>query len=74
MEIWKTIQYLNQIRKTLCRKESIADQWQEVEIISDGVAYRSILTGRERGKNTKLVFGTVRLDLTKILRRSGNGQ
>lgn len=47
---------------------------QEVEIISNGVAYRSILTGRERGKNTKLVFGTVRLDLTKILRRSGNGQ
>ena len=46
---------------------------QEVDIISDGVAYRSILTGRERGKNTKLVFGTVRLDLTKILRRSGNG-
>ena len=46
---------------------------QQVEIISDGVAYRSILTGRERGKNTKLVFGTVRLDLTKILRRSGNG-
>jgi len=45
-----------------------------VEIISDGVAYRSILTGRERGKNTKLVFGTVRLDLTKILRRGGNGQ
>ena len=36
---------------------------QEVDIISDGVAYRSILTGRERGKNTKLVFGTVRLDL-----------
>jgi hypothetical protein len=47
---------------------------QEVEIISDGVSYRSILTGRERGKNTKLIFGTVRLDLTKILRRSGNGQ
>jgi hypothetical protein len=45
-----------------------------VDIISDGVAYRSILTGRERGKNTKLVFGTVRLDLTKILRRGGNGQ
>jgi hypothetical protein len=47
---------------------------QEVEIISDGVSYRSILTGRERGKNTKLIFGTVRLNLTKILRRSGNGQ
>ena len=35
--------------------------------------YRSIFTGRERGKNTKLVFGTVRLDLTKILRRQENG-
>ncbi|MBR2894240.1 MAG: hypothetical protein IKC03_01100 [Oscillospiraceae bacterium] len=42
---------------------------QEVDIISDGEMYRSILTGRERGKTTKLIFGTVRLDLTKILRR-----
>lgn len=46
---------------------------QEVDIISDGVAYRSILTGRERGESTKLIFGTIRLDLTKILRRVGNG-
>lgn len=42
---------------------------QKVQIISDGVSYTSILTGREIGKNTKLIFGTVRLDLTKILRR-----
>ena len=46
---------------------------QVADIISDGVCYRSILTGRERGRNTKLVFGTVRLDLTKILRRKENG-
>lgn len=44
---------------------------QIVNVISDGNSYQSILTGRERGKNTKLIFGTVRLELTKILRRNG---
>ncbi|MCX4307618.1 MAG: hypothetical protein OSJ69_17645 [Acetatifactor sp.] len=57
---------------TLVRPEEM-EFGQVVNIISDGVAYESILTGRERGKNTKLVFGTVRLDLTKILRRQENG-
>lgn len=42
---------------------------QVAQIISDGVSYSSILTGREIGKQTKLIFGTIRLDLTKILRR-----
>lgn len=46
---------------------------QIVNVISEGVSYESILTGKEVGKNTKLIFGTVRLDLTKILRRNGNG-
>ena len=50
------------------------DFGQEVKIISKGISYTSILTGREIGKNTKLIFGTVRLDLTKILRRNSNGQ
>jgi len=44
---------------------------QIVDVISDGNSYQSILTGREIGKNTKLIFGTVRLELTKILRRNG---
>lgn len=43
---------------------------QIVNVISDGISYQSILTGREIGKNTKLVFGMVRLELTKILRRN----
>ena len=43
---------------------------QMVQVISDGISYESILTGREKGKNTKLIFGTVRLELTKILRRN----
>ena len=52
----------------------LEEQFQEVSGGSVyGESYRSILTGRERGKNTKLVFGTVRLDLTKILRRQENG-
>ncbi len=46
---------------------------QLVTIISDGVSYQSILTGKEVGSNTKLIFGTIRLDLTKILRRNSNG-
>lgn len=46
---------------------------QIVEVISEGASYRSILTGKEVGCSTKLIFGTVRLDLTKILRRNGNG-
>ncbi len=43
---------------------------QVVKIISGGVEYSSIVTGREIGQNIKLIFGTIRLDLTKILRRS----
>ncbi len=47
---------------------------QVVRIISDGISYLSILTGKEMGKEARLIFGTVRLDLTKILRRDGNGR
>jgi hypothetical protein len=43
---------------------------QVVKIISDGTEYTSILTAREIGQTVKLIFGTVRLDLTKILRRN----
>ena len=41
---------------------------QEVSVISNNVAHTSILTGREIGKTTTLVFGTVRLELTKIMK------
>ncbi len=43
---------------------------QVVKIISGGTEYTSILTGREISQTIKLIFGTVRLDLTKILRRN----
>lgn len=42
---------------------------QIVNVIHDGKAYNSILTGRQmRGGKIKLIFGTIRLELTKILR------
>lgn len=43
---------------------------QVVKVVSDRTEYTSILTGREIDQNVKLIFGTVRLDLTKVLRRS----
>ena len=41
---------------------------QLVNVASNGTSYASILTGVERSDVTKLTFGTVRLDLTKILK------
>jgi hypothetical protein len=46
---------------------------QIVNVITNGSSYASILTGIERGERTKLIYGTIRLELTKILRRQRNG-
>lgn len=42
-------------------------QW--VTIIANGTSYLSLFTGYEIGEKMKLIFGTIRLDLTKILKR-----
>ena len=44
---------------------------QIVNIITNGTSYGSILTGIERSFTTKLIFGNIRLDLTKILKGGG---
>ena len=45
---------------------------QVANIIHDGVSYNSILTGKEiKGGLVKLIFGTIRLELTKILNMKG---
>lgn len=41
---------------------------QVVNIISEGVSYTSILSGREIEDTTTLIFGTIRLELTKTLK------
>lgn len=44
---------------------------QAVNVITNGTSYTSILTGIERSTKTKLTFGSIRLDLTKILKGGG---
>ena len=46
---------------------------QVVSVVSDGVIYPSLFTGVEIGSRTKLIFGTVRIELTKILKGARNG-
>ena len=41
---------------------------QVVNIISEGVSYTSILSGREIEDTTTIIFGTIRLELTKTLK------
>lgn len=68
------LSYSNLIELTVMKGDSLVhpeqmEYGQVVKIISEGTEYTSILTGREIGSNVKLIFGTVRLDLTKVLRR-----
>ena len=68
------LSYSNLIELTVMKGDALVhpetmEYGQEVRIISGGTGYTSILTGREVGKTVKLIFGTVRLDLTKVLRR-----
>ncbi len=69
------LSYSNLIELTVMKKDALIhpeqmEFGQVVKIISDGTEYTSILTAREIGQTIKLIFGTVRLDLTKILRRN----
>ena len=41
---------------------------QVVNIVNEGVSYTSILSGREIEDTTTLIFGTIRLELTKTLK------
>lgn len=42
---------------------------QRVKIIRSGIMYETVLTGKVVGKTTKLIFGAVRLELTKKIKR-----
>lgn len=69
--------YNNYIELTVPQSDSMINPQnmsigQVVNIIHDGVSYNSILTGKEiSGGLVKLIFGTIRLDLTKILNMKG---
>lgn len=77
-KVFKTSKYTNLIELTVLPDDTMVNPLsmeigQVVNIIHDGVSYSSILSGREIQKNglVKLVFGTIRLELTKILNMKG---
>lgn len=79
LSVFGNLAYSNLIELTVLKEDALVQPMnlefgQVADIVSDGVAYRSILTGREIDAHMKLIFGTVRLDLTKLLRRDSNGQ
>ena len=49
---------------------------QTVTVLSNGVEYNSVLTGRQIGETTRLIFGYMRLELTKKIKkeRLNNGR
>ena len=68
-------EYNNLIEITLAENDSLFEPWnidigQQVIIYSAGKAYNTVFTGYEiqNGKE-KLIFGAIRLELTKILKR-----
>ena len=74
-DVFGSIEYNNLIELEMQNDDSLVKPYQMevgqvVNVISDGVSYSSILTGRKVEQTTTLTFGTVRLDLTKILRRN----
>lgn len=76
-KVFKASKYSNNIELTVKADDPMINPLtmpigQVVNIIHEGVSYNSILTGREvKGGLVKLIFGTIRLELTKILNMKG---
>lgn len=78
-EVFGEIEYNNLIELVVKNDDTIVKPYSMrigcvARIISKGEQYTSILTGKTTGDRTQLTFGTIRLDLTKIIkRRYANG-
>lgn len=73
-----TVSYNNLIEITVLDGDALipledTDIGRIVDVKTNGAIYPSILTGIEINKTKKLIFGTVRLELTKILKGARNG-
>ena len=78
-KVFDTESYNNLIEITVLNDDALVNAnkisiGQEVLVISNNNEYSSILTGYEKGTKTKLIFGTIRLELTKILKGEQNGK
>ena len=77
-KLFESASYNNLIELTVLNDDALVGArtmqiGQTVNIVSDGVSYPSILTGREINKVTKLIFGNIRIDLTTILKQRSGG-
>lgn len=78
-EVYGSIKYNNLIELSVLNDDTLVDPknlkiGQVVDVVSEGNSYESMLTGYTIGDVTNLTFGTIRLDLTKIIkRRYANG-
>lgn len=75
-EVFGEAAYNNLIELEVMNDDELVDPvgmtiGQTVSVIHDGVAYTSILTGKEVRTTTTLTFGCIRLDLTKIIKQGG---
>ena len=76
LDVFGGIQYNNLIEVTVLNDDEMIKPselviGQLVAVKYRGVNYDSILTGYERGSTTKLIFGTIRIELSKII-KGGN--
>lgn len=76
LDVFGGIQYNNLIELTVLNDDEMVDPadliiGQLVSVKYQGVNYDSILTGYERNSTTKLIFGTIRIELSKII-KGGN--
>lgn len=76
LDIFGGIQYNNLIEVTVLNDDEMIKPsdlviGQLVSVKYQGVNYDSILTGYERSSTTKLIFGTIRIELSKII-KGGN--
>lgn len=76
-KVFKTSKYTNLIELTVKDDDTMINPLdmeigQVAEIIHDGVVYNSVLSAKEVSDGlVKLIFGTIRLELTKLLNMKG---
>ena len=73
-EVFGSIAYNNLIELEILNDDILVSPLdmeigQVVNVLSGGISYNSVLSGRKIDQTTTLIFGTVRLDLTKRIRR-----
>lgn len=76
-DTFEAIQYDNLIELTVANNDTLVDPksikiGDKVQVIYKGVSYASLLSGKEvNEETTKLIFGSIRLDLTKLIKTGG---